>query len=446
MKRQVGSLLVAFLLSTTATSSHALSLKESFEAAYQNNPALNAERSRLKATNEGASQAFSGWLPSASFDYSRGPLSRKFGANPETDDISDSKVLSFTQPIFSGGRTIYSMKKADNNIASARANLVRVEQDTLFNVVVAYMNVAREREVLQLNINNENVLKKHLLVTKERFKLGEVTRTDVAQAEARLSLAVAERASAEGKLEIARANFKRITGVTEEGAVISEKPGGLPSTLEELATAALNNHPAVKGAIHEEQAAKEEVKIRRANILPSVDVRGTIRHEEGTSFAGNNKFEEESLTFNVSVPLYQSGAEYSQVRQAKQDVRRKESDRESIENSIEEFSTQVWQDYIVSKATIHSTRDAVKAAQIALEGVIQEAQVGSRTTLDVLDAEQELFKAKVDMVRAQRNEMVSIYNIKSAMGELTAENLSLEVERFDPEEHYDKVKYRVAGF
>lgn len=446
MKKNIALVLAATCAVFYTTSAEAVSLKESLEATYGGNPRLEAERERVKATNELSSQAFSGWLPTVTATYTAADESRKVGNSAEIDDTSDRRQLTLSQPVFNGGATVASMSQAEKQAFAAKAAFHRVEQEVLFDTIVAYMNVVREREEVRLNTNNESVLRKHLLVTKERFNLGEVTRTDVAQAEARLSLASSERARADGRLQIARAEFKRLTGVEEDGASIEYLPEGLPANVDELIDVALKSNPSVLEAFYNEAAAEDAIKINRASLLPSVTINGNIRREEGTSFSGSNEFEEENIGFTLSVPLYQSGAEYSRVRQSKYNAQRLANDKKEVENSIVEFSIRVWQEYDVAKTTIESTDDAVKAAQIALEGVIHEAQVGSRTTLDVLDAEQELFRAKVDMVRAQRNEIVAAYNIKAVMGALTAANMGLDVTLFDSDKHYDSVKYKFIGF
>lgn len=442
----VSAIALTAMSMTMGQSATAMSMNDALEATYENNPRLAAERERVKATNELAPQAFSGWLPTVTANFSSAKEKRQVGSSAEVDDTSRRRTLTLSQPVYTGGATMATMTQAEKQVYSASAALQRVEQDVLFSTIVAYMNVVREREELKLNSNNRAVLKKHLRVTKERFNLGEVTRTDVAQAEARLSLSISEEARAEGRLEISRAEFERLTGIIENGAHITKMPQGLPASESEVREVAIQSNPSIIEAIFNEEAAQAAIKINRASILPSVSLTGNIRRESGTSFAGSSDFEEENLGLNVSIPLYQSGAEYSRVRQSKHNALRLASDRREVENSVTEFATRVWQEYQVSRTTIRSTSDAVKAAQIALEGVIHEAQVGSRTTLDVLDAEQELFKAKVDMVRAQRNEIVAAYNIKAAIGALTAGDLSLNVELFDAHAHYNNIRRKVVGF
>lgn len=424
---------------------HATSLDEALIAAYKNNPALKAGRSDLKATDENASQAFSGWLPTARFSKERGKESGHIGARRDSTAMTDSEVWQVSQPLFRGGETYSQMKRANNLIHSGRYTLQQREQQVLLDAVTAYMDVVRDDKVFRISKNNENVLRKHLQATKERFELGEVTRTDVAQAEARLSRAISDKILAEGNLEISRASYRRVVlenpAILEAPRVIPE----VPNSLDEVVSRALKDNPAILKSQFDQKAAKNDVNILTARLLPSASLNLASRKEDGGVSLGGSTLESDSISVNVNVPLYQSGAEYSRVRQAKHTVNSRDFQVNDTQNTVRENAVRAWQQLQVAIATIQSSEENVKATKIALDGVQQEADVGSRTTLDVLDAEQELFIAKTDLVRAKHNQLVAVYSVLSVMGQLTAPSLGLKVDHYDPEAHYKSVRFLPFG-
>lgn len=425
--------------------SFAASLQEALETTYKTNPELAAERSNLASVDEQASQAFSGWLPSATFGYDKGHEKVEVGARPEESDSTTSTTWRIQQPIFNGGRTVALTHRATQQIKASRAALQQTEQRVLLNAVTAYMNVIRDHDVLELSRNNVSVLEKHLEITKERFRLGEVTRTDVAQAEARLASAISDRTQAEGQFSTSQANYKRVVGVAPSNPIAPTALPVLPTNLDEVIARAKANNPAVKRAKYSLEVAHYEVNANAAELLPDVALVGTKRSDDGFAAYGGQDYDSETIALNVSVPLYQSGIEYSRIRQAKETKQQRKFLLDDADNSATEDAISAWENYQVAKATIVSTQSSAEAAQVALDGVTQEADVGSRTTLDVLDAEQELFVAKSSLIRAKRNEIVSMYNLQSVMGVLTAGDLKLNVPVYDPEKHYDNVKYKVIG-
>lgn len=430
------------------STSNALSIKEALEATYAYNPTIKAEREAVKSTAELGNQARSGWLPSITYTYERSREGRDLGGSVDDDmNPSHSKRLDVVQPVFNGFSTIYGMKQAKNRFESAKSSYKRVEQNVMFNAVTAYMDLVRDNEVLKLNKNNEKVLQKHLQVTRERFKLGEVTRTDVAQAQARLAVASTNKSEASGNVEVAKATFNRIVG---QIALLSNfedvvAPANLPSSLEETIELSLNNNPTLLSAKYSQDAAEDTIAIRRSSLMPVVTIEGNLREDKGTTIATNSTFENQSIGVSMTIPIYQSGTEYSVLRQAKHQATQSKKQYQETYDSVREFAVRVWHDYQVAKATLVSTAEGVAAAKIALDGVSQEALVGSRTTLDVLDAEQELFSAQVEQVRAKRNYIVAAYNILSATGSLTAPKLELDVKLFNPNNYYESVKYKFIG-
>lgn len=424
-------------------------LSDALSKAYKNNPTLKAARAELKATDENIPQAYAGWMPTVTASYERSRENEKLGNNPESHNIPGTKQLSLVQPVFSGGGTLASINQAKNLVAAGRSGLLATEQQVLLDAITAYTNVVRAREVLELSENNEKVLNEQLEAAKSRFDLGEATITDVAQAESRLSRAESDRIDADGNLIIANSEYKRIFGTTPPAEMM------LPDVMEELPTGgfketlniALENNPSLRLAEFNVAVAEDNIKILKSDLLPTVDLRGNIERRDGLGgFSNNSTVETESVTLNFAIPLFQSGAEYSRIRQAKSEEENARYQMETERNStIDEF-TSAWRSIQTARGNIKANRASVKATKVALDGVKEEYHVGSRTVLDVLNAEQELFVSQVNLATAMRDGVISVYRLKASMGELTAEKMGLDVELYDPEEHYNNIKYKMIGF
>jgi TolC family type I secretion outer membrane protein len=427
----------------------AATLEEALASAYNTNPIIQGERASVRSIDENVSQAIGGWLPSITANYERGRdylQSKSNTGGTEVYRSPDSRSITISQDVFNGFASINRTKEANSNIKAARAELVNVEQNVLFESVGAYMDVVRDLEVDKLNGRNVEILRKHLDATNDRFDLGEVTRTDVSQAKARLAAADADYAQAKGNIASSRATYLKVIGTDVDLVIMPSSSIEIPNQLNELVELAQSNHPALKNAEYSKNAASNNVRAVQGNLLPSVSLNGTYSKEKGTILASSGAIDRGSILFNVSVPIFQKGIEYSRVRQAKENFKRARANVDNIHDSIVEFSSRVWHDYNVAVSTVSANNAAVEAASIALEGVIQEYKAGSRTTLDVLDAEQELFSAKVDLITARRDKVVASYNALSAIGKLNARDLGLDVKLYDPEENYDRVKYKLVGF
>jgi TolC family type I secretion outer membrane protein len=319
------------------------------------------------------------------------------------------------------------------------------EQGVLLDAATAYMDVFREEAVLRLNINNEQVLSRQLQATRDRFNVGEVTRTDVAQAESRLARATAERIQAEGDLEVSRAFYEQIVGAKPTAVPNPGYPAGLPAEVDEATTLALDGNPAVVSATFDERAARANVEAVKGELLPSVDLVGEASRSrnEGTP---DRTVDDITVTAELTVPLYQQGAVSSRIREAIQlagenQLQVEEARRAAIEDAKSGFET-----LLTARASIQSREAEVRAAKIALEGVEQEAAVGSRTVLDVLDAEQELLDAQVSLVLDQRDAIVASYQLLAAVGRLTARELTLPVDLYDQKTHYLQVRDKLWGY
>lgn len=440
----------AFLLLFSGSfSAHAMTLKEALVTAFEQSHLIRAEEAQVRNANENAPQALSEWLPTIEGQYSRGHSDLEFGSS-NSDGDTERKSISLRQPLFNGGGTVARMRQADHRINAAEARLKQVEQEVLLEAATVYLDVVRDMELLEINKHNEQVLAKHLAASKERFKLGEDTKTDVAQSEARYALAVSQLTIAEGTLAGSRAAFKRAIGVEPVAANLPETQLALPPlVLQKLLTDAQMNHPSIMASKQDLQDAERTISIEKSGLLPSVSFNASHTDEESVfAFAsGTSESTTQTYSVDVSVPLYQAGAQYSRVRQAKHAVEKLKEDYEQQQETVRENVIRRFHALQAAKASILSTQSAVEAADIALDGVKKEAKAGARTTLDVLDAEQELFDARQELVSARRDAIVESYGLLESIGKLSATSLGLEVKRsFDPARYRDASRYQIIGF
>lgn len=428
---------------------YAQTLEEALSAAYVNNPTLAAERAALRATDERVPQALANWRPT--FEAFGGVGKRAIEGNRRTTFGGGNQNLTprtygaqVTQPLFRGGRTIAETRAAENAVRSGRARLDSVEQQVLLNAVTAYMDVYRDQAVLDLQIRNEQRLARQLEATRDRFQVGEVTRTDVFQAEARLAGATAARVGAEGSLERSRATYRNVVG--EVPGVLTQPaiPRDLPKGLDQAITTAKRQNPDILEAEFAERSSLDTVDQVSGEGLPTLSLQGAAQRDHENTFEGAQTDSVEALV-NLDVPLYQAGAVDSRLRQSKQNVVENRRILDQRRLDAIEAATSAWNNLQTARAALTSFRKAVQANEVALEGVQREAEVGARTVLDILDAEQELVDSQVDLVGAQRDEIVATFELKTAVGELSASELKLPVEYYDPAVHYKDVRNRWFG-
>ncbi|MEQ8604134.1 MAG: TolC family outer membrane protein [Marivibrio sp.] len=436
---------VCAVIGLSAPAASAQSLDEAMAKAYRDNPTLQARRAQLRAVDEGVPQALSGWRPSVEMTGTVGGVRTRQNINPRKDTrTTRSLQLEIRQNLYNGGSTAANVAAAEADVLAERARLLSTEQSVLFDAVSAYMDVVRDQAVLSLNQQNERRLRRQLEATRDRFEVGEVTRTDVAQAESRLSRASSDRIRAAGNLEVSRATYERVVGAPP-GEL--EQPTGLvelPSSRGEAVELAGARNPDVSATIYDRRSALSAIDSQVGDLLPDVDVVGTASHNRKT-FSTDSEQNELRLTAELTVPIYQQGFQTSEVREAKQRARQALDAIEEARRAATEDATSAWETYRTSLAEIEAIREEVRAAEIALEGVQQEATVGQRTVLDVLDAEQELLDARVSLVEAERDLLVARYDLLGAVGGLTARDLGLDVDYYDPYSHYSGVRNQVWG-
>lgn len=429
MRKHMQRLRLALFLSASvfaATAASAQTLDDALVSAYQKNPTLAAERKNHAANEERISQAISGFRPDIAATYSKSRTTTQVGAAPEETTYPRALGLSVVQPIFSGGETVFNVKSAKYRVGSSAESLRDIEQSVLLDAITAYLNVVKDQAVLELSQKNSEVLGTQLEYTQTRFDVGELTKTDVAQAEARLSAAKADVATAQGNLESSRANFERVTLMRPGNLAKPNTLPVIPTSLDEALERADANNPKLKSAEQLEVSANYDAKASVSRLLPEVEVVGRINDQEGLSAFRGSELEERAVALEVTVPLYQTGAEYSRIRQARRIHEARKFDVNANRNQVREDVIRAWERLQSAASSIEAYQDAVGAAETALEGVKLEADVGSRTTLDVLDAERELFQSRVNLTIAERDRAVAMYTLLAAVGDLTADKLGIQ--------------------
>jgi outer membrane protein len=427
---------------------HAQSLIEALSTTYNSNPDLLAQRAVLRQTDETLAQAVANWRPrvSLSLEYNKIefdslPVSRAntyFALNGRTT------LLSVTQPIFRGGKTVADTKTAQANIQAQRALLADTEQQVLLQAAVVYADLLRDLGIVDARKNNVRVLVQQLDATRERFRVGELTITDVSQAEARLEQAKADLVLAEAQVRIDQATFQRVIGARPGN--LGELPlvGALPASEEECTALAMDYAPRAVSAQNRITAASYGVNSAISALLPVVNLVGFIQYQQDLQVP-TDQFYQYGVRLQATVPIYQNGSEWSAIRQAKELVGQRGNELDSARRLAAQTVISAWRNLDSARSRVTSFTAQVRANDVALNGVRQEALVGSRTTLDVLNAEQELLNSQVNLITARHDVQVNYYGVLAGIGRLTARTLGLPVEYYDEEKYYNEVGSRWIG-
>jgi outer membrane protein len=424
-------------------------LPSALTQAYQNNPQLNAQRALLRATDEGVPQALSGYRPQVTATANAGvQYLDQFGS--ASGAITGTTVprgagLTATQTVFNGLRTANRTRAAEGQVFAGREALGVLEQQVLLDAATAYMNVLRDTAILDLQRRNVEVLEEQLRQTRDRFNVGEVTRTDVAQSEARLAAARSAALAAESTLTTSRAVYRRIIGVE----AVRLSPGMpvdrlSPRTLPVATARGIAENPLVTSAMYGVDVAQLQVKINEGALYPVLTVQGSLNQQYDTSPVTQRVFTAAAVA-QLSIPIYQGGIEYSLIRQSKETLGQQRLNLELQRDVVRATVVQAWGLLEAAKAQIQAAQVQVNAAEIALNGVREEARVGQRTTLDVLNAQQELVNARVTLVTAQRDRVVNSYNLLASTGYLSPQVLGLATPLYDPRIHYHQIRDAWAG-
>lgn len=447
--RLSGGIALATILCALSGPARAETLNEAMAMAYASNPQLLEQRAYLRSVDQGVAQALSGWRPTVTVAADAARVNRD-GYRANGVDLAStlrqerSASVSVSQPVFQGFGTVNAVDQADNQVLAERERLRSVEQTVLLDAVTAYVDVWRDMAVVELNTNNEQVLQRQLDASRDRFDVGEITRTDVAQSEARLSQARASRVAAEANLQVSRATYQRVIGKMPDGVTRVPPTEALPADIKALISEAVSTNPDARAADYTVQQRENAVGVVRAELLPDVRLVASAGQYYDQTYS-----DDESTVYSVgaqmTVPLYESGSVYARMRAAKDLVAQSRKTQERVQRQVVESATSAWESLSAARAQIVAYREEVRASEIALDGVRRESEVGSRTVLDVLDAEQELLTARVNLVQAERNEALASYQALVSLGRLTAADMGLDTPLYDPKVHYDEAANKWIG-
>ena len=433
-------------------------LEQALIQAYQNNPTLNAQRAAVRATDEGVPQALSGYRPRVSITASGGEQSlssttKVTSTTPNTYSTQSgynspvSAGVTASQTLFNGFQTANRTRQAEQQVQAARETLRVTEQQVLLNAVTAYMNLLRDTAIFDLQRRNVEVLQEQLRQVRDRFNVGEVTRTDVAQSESRLASGRSQVLTAESNFKTSGAVYRQIIG-TSPGRLSPGTPVDRfsPTSLSGAVGAGSANHPSVTTAQYNIDVAQFQVKVAEGALYPTLSVQGNFtKNYLATGTLNTMESYNASVLGQLSVPIYQGGAEYSLIRQAKETLGQRRIEADTAREQVRQTVVQAWGQLDAAKANIDATNAQVQATEIALNGVREEARVGQRTTLDVLNAQQELVNARVALVGAQRDRVVASYTLLAGVGRLSPQVLGLRVPVYDAAVHYEQVRDSWAG-
>jgi outer membrane protein len=431
-------------------------MRSALVKAYQNNPQLNAQRANARAIDENVPQALSGYRPKLSITSSVGEqyvsLTSKLPSSFGPVYINSANFLSpwtvgitGTQTLFNGFQTANRTRAAESQVSGAREALRVMEQTILLNAATAYMDVLRDTANLEVQRSNVRVLLETLKQTRDRFRAGEVTRTDVAQAEAQLAAGQSTELAAESTLTTSKANYRQIIGVEP----VNLAPGSpvdrfFPKTLPASIDLGLTENPNVTSAMHGVDVSFLQVKINEGALLPVVTAQ-IAAQQQSEPFPGLTTEFLGTATANVTIPIYQGGSEFSLIRQSKESLGQQRLTLDLTRNQVRQAVVQAWGQLEAAKAQVVAAQSQVMSSEVALNGVREEARVGQRTTLDVLNAQQALVNARVALVTAQHDRVVASYNVLSAVGRLSPQVLGLPTPVYDAMVHYRQVRDAWAG-
>jgi outer membrane protein len=444
-----------------APAASAETLDSALAYTYVNNPQLGVQRAQLRAIDEGVPQALAGYRPKATATAGAGTQwlstttreisSTTVPGSPATYFIQtghntpQSYGVTLTQNVFNGYQTASRTRQAEAQVMAGRETLRATEQSVLLSAVTAYMNMLRDEAILGLQRRNQEVLEELLRQTRIRLQSGNVTTTDVSQAESRLSVARTQFYAAEATYEGSRATYRQIIGLEPRKlAPATAVDRFVPGNFADAVTKASTYHPAVTTAQFNVDTAALQVKVAESSLYPSVNLVGSVQRNQETTLTQPQSVSA-AIGGQLSVPLYQGGAEYSLIRQAKETQGQKLNELAVAREQARAGVRLAWAQAEAAKKSLVSSLAQVKAAEAALNGVREEARLGQRTTYDVLNAQQELVNARIAVVNAERDRVVNSFAMLAAVGGLTVRSLGIRVPAYDAEVHYHQVRDAWAG-
>jgi outer membrane protein len=458
----------AALLLSAAVPARAETLEDALAVAYNTNPQILAERALLEGTNEALPQALANWRPTATVTANGGKDSNlqdqacegiqgffnslcQSATSQNNHGVAKTKLyestydVTITQPLYRGGRTTAQTSQAHNQINAERGHLAAVEQGVFATIVGDYLSVTQAVEVLDLNKQNEEILRQQVEATDQRYKLGELTHTDLYLAQAAYAQAIAQRKNAEGSLQVARANYQRDVGQAPTDLVKPAVLPELPATKDEAESIAATATPSVVQAQYGQQAAEDNIDVVRGQLLPTITAQAEYIRTADVSGRGL-KVTDKRVTAQGTMPIYEGGAIYSQSRAAQKAVQQAKEQLDQTRRAAVQQAQQSWESLRAARDAITDLEHAVAVNDSALKGLEEEARVGTRTVQDVLIQQQQLFQSRVNLVQGQYTVLQSEFGLVASVGRLDARDLGLPVELYDPEKHLEAVHDKWLGF
>jgi outer membrane protein len=450
------ALLAAAALATIGAGAvRAETISGALTKAYLTSPDINTQRAAVRVADENVPKANAGYLPTVT---ATGNISLEraqtsvIGANDATAGTADLTLyprgyeVTASETVFNGNKTLNTIRQAESQVFGAREQLRNTEQNTLLSAVTAYMDVLEDTAILDLDNNNVDVLKEQLRETRDRFTVGEVTRTDVAQAEASLAQGQGTALSAVATLQAAVARYRQFIG-DQPKSLAPVKPivAPIPKTLQEAVAISQIEHPAISGSLHGVDAAQLQVKIAESALYPTIGLSASVSNQFDASGIPGFRVLSGQILGQINIPIYQGGAEYASTRQAKESLSQQEIQTDSLRNQVRQAVVAAWGLNTAAVGVVRAARASVSANEVALTGVREEAKVGQRTTLDVLNAQQALLQARTTLVQAEHDQVVDSYSLLSSVGRLNIPTLGLAVAEYDPRVHFDQVKSKWIG-
>ena len=433
-------LLIFIIIISSYTQIKAETLSSALSNAYLNNPVINSKRAELRSLDENVSAATSQFFPSIEVigTYSENTLEYGELNKIKTNPLAGSFLIN--QKIFTGGKLINDRLSAINFVNAGRYSLIDSEQSILFQSAQAYFNYLKTEQIVKLQQNNFQVLNERLEATKIQFEVGELTLTDVAQAEARLSQAQSNLADARSLLKATEADYRSIIGLNPNNLEEWNEKLDLPLNEAEAISIALKNNPQLKYFENIERSSGYNVSSQKSMLSPQLSLRGEYIYAENQSFLMTEDIDQYQITGQIKVPIFYGGLNWSNIRKAQEINSRDKFLIIDGKRKIRSFVKKSFSEYNASKLRIAATEKQVQASAIALEGVKQEFQLGTRTTLDILDSEQEYLDARVTLVTAKNDSNISLFQLFYYLGTLTPENLNMDIIKYDPIKNYKRVK------
>jgi len=443
---------------------HAETLNEALQRAYNNNPSLNSSRANLRAVDENVPLAKAGMRPRVSINSYLGAQQNRFiqrqddmsqpndpNAYPiwnrqQGQSLARSAGVTIEQPVFDGFKAQNTTNAAETVVFAEQQRLRLLEQKILFDTASSYMNVLRDTAALKLQENNVAVLTEQLRQTKERYLAGQITLTDISQAESRLAAGKAQASNAHALLESSIGAYQQVVGILPKKLAPAPPVDKLlPPNREEAEKIAVSEHPMILAALHDADASDFDIKAIEADFLPKLSVVADVFTQTNMNIIYDRNIAA-MIGGRLNVPLYDGGSTSSQLRQAKELAGKKKLDVDVARSEIIALTRTTWANLRSAKTRMVAAQAQIAAAEKALYGVREEAKAGQRTTLDILNAQQELLNARIALIFAQRERVVASYGVLSTIGRLSTDNLGLSPDYYDPALHLDQIKDSWGGF